>query len=178
MREFRSTWATDRRPACTVRRAAHLVGHALARHARRRHRTECASVVRGVRPPRRDRAARAVRRNAARRARRREASRHANGGRTVTDPRARHRGVLLLMRRLLHHRSVERRAVAANHLAVVARAGLRRPFLRLVVDVHDAEPLGEAEAPFVVVEQAPGEVAAQVGALPRMASCAALMCSR
>src|SRR6478672_4987106 len=49
-----------------------------------------------------------------------------------------------------------------DHLRVEPRARLRRPLLRLVVDVHDAEALRVAEAPLVVVEQRPGEVAPQV----------------
>ena len=50
---------------------------------------------------------------------------------------------------------------------VEPRARLRRALLRREVDVHDAEALRVAEAPLEVVEQRPGEVAAQVDALPR-----------
>ncbi len=61
---------------------------------------------------------------------------------------------------------VERGAVRRDHSRIEMRARLRRALQRLVVDVHQAEALGEAVGPFEVVEQRPGEVAADVGALP------------
>src|SRR2546423_9137863 len=58
------------------------------------------------------------------------------------------------------------RAVAADHVAIEAGALLGRAFLGFVVHVYDPEPLGIAEAPLVVVEQAPGEIATQIDSLP------------
>src|SRR5687767_3931024 len=54
--------------------------------------------------------------------------------------------------------------VAGNDGRVVPPARLDRTLLRLVVDMNDAEPLGVAERPLVVVEQRPGKISAQVDA--------------
>jgi hypothetical protein len=58
--------------------------------------------------------------------------------------------------------SLKRTAIRPNHVRVEAPTRLDRPLLRLVVDVNDPEPARVAEAPLVVVEQRPGEVAAQI----------------
>src|SRR5688572_24045636 len=56
----------------------------------------------------------------------------------------------------------ENGTTAGNDGRVVPPARLDRTLLRLVVDVNDAEPLGVPERPFVVVEQRPCEVTAQI----------------
>src|SRR4030088_3152033 len=53
-------------------------------------------------------------------------------------------------------------SVAADHVAVPGRAVLRGALLRVVVDVDQAEPLVVSVAPLEVVQERPGEVAAQV----------------
>ena len=60
---------------------------------------------------------------------------------------------------------VERRAVGRDHAGIELRARFRRALERAVVDVDETETLGEAVGPFEVVEQRPGEVTADVGAL-------------
>src|SRR5688500_13493790 len=53
-------------------------------------------------------------------------------------------------------------AAARDDRRVVPPARLDRTLLRLVVDVNDAEPLGVAECPLVVVEQRPREVSTEI----------------
>src|SRR5262245_58568167 len=60
---------------------------------------------------------------------------------------------------------IECRAVRGAHATVVRGARLRRARLRLVIHVDDAEAFGVAKAPFIVVEQAPDEVSAELGTL-------------
>src|SRR5690348_7384915 len=55
--------------------------------------------------------------------------------------------------------------MAPDHLGVEPRARLWRPLLGRIIDVHDAEALRVAEAPFVVVEERPGVVSAQIDTL-------------
>src|SRR5690625_5316826 len=55
---------------------------------------------------------------------------------------------------------------APDVLAVPVCARLRRPHLRLVVDVHQAKALPVTERPLEVVHEAPGEVARDSGPLP------------
>src|SRR5690606_36548798 len=55
--------------------------------------------------------------------------------------------------------------VAARHLAVPASGLLQRPLAGVEVDPDEPEALGVALGPLEVVEQAPGVVAAHVGAL-------------
>src|SRR5690349_8681395 len=50
---------------------------------------------------------------------------------------------------------------SGDHVRVPPGAVLRGAALGVVVDVHQAEPLGVAEGPLEVVEQRPGEVALQ-----------------
>src|SRR5713226_9277650 len=71
----------------------------------------------------------------------------------------------LRRRRVRGSRAVEQgRDAGAHHLGVEPRARLRGAALRVEVNVHDPEPLRVAEAPFVVIEQRPGEIAPQVDA--------------
>src|SRR6185437_13625821 len=59
----------------------------------------------------------------------------------------------------------QRFAIAADDVRVPERARLWRARHGLVVHMHDAESLGKAKGPFVVVEQRPDEIAAQIHAL-------------
>src|SRR5207253_1702960 len=58
---------------------------------------------------------------------------------------------------------------ATNYFGVVPARRLDRALLRRIIDVHQTKSLGVAERPLVVVEQRPGEVAAQIDALPHRA---------
>src|SRR5262245_18680593 len=58
----------------------------------------------------------------------------------------------------------KRGTVRADHLAVPAERVLRRAALRREIDVDQPEALAVTLRPFEVVEQAPREVAAHVGA--------------
>ena len=69
--------------------------------------------------------------------------------RQSASPRTRRRN----RRRRLHHR------VVRNRLAEPGRAELRRPLLRLEVDIDEAEPGGKTVAPFEIIHQAPVKVA-------------------
>jgi len=55
-------------------------------------------------------------------------------------------------------------AVASNHLGIEPGAGLERPPLSGEIDVNQPEALGIAVGPFQIVQQRPGEIAAQVDA--------------
>ena len=55
--------------------------------------------------------------------------------------------------------------VVPDYLPVVVRARFGRPYLRLIVHMHNAEALGVAMGPLEVVEQTPDEVATDVRAL-------------
>src|SRR6266550_2278845 len=59
----------------------------------------------------------------------------------------------------------ERSPFRRNHRGVVATGRLDRALLRGVVDMDDAESLGVAERPLVIVKQRPREVSAQIDAL-------------
>src|SRR5918999_2668482 len=77
------------------------------------------------------------------------------------------RAPLYSCRRLRVVRVEERRTIGADHVGIEPRARLQCPLERVVVDVHEAKPLRVSEAPLEVVEQRPGEVAAQVDTLPQ-----------
>src|SRR3990170_2966466 len=64
-----------------------------------------------------------------------------------------------------HGLTRENRSVAGDDGRVVPPARLDRTLLRLVVDVHDAEPPGVSQRPLVIIEEGPGKVAAQIDTL-------------